>query len=100
MRYLRRLRVDLPWRGSAWGRPVTARELTRLAARRLTRLHLQHVLLTLVSLRGYHMREEASLLESGASKQTEGCTSTPLDTDAHKLGAVAHWVREAVGTTC
>ena len=52
------------------------------------------------------MREEASLLRSGASKQTEGCTSTPLDTDAHKHGAVAlglgkQWVPDAVvGTRC
>lgn len=37
----------------------------RLAARRLTRLHLLHGLLILVSLRGYHMRVEAPSLSQG-----------------------------------
>ena len=41
-------------------RLVTAHKLMRLAARRLTRLDLLlFVLLTLTSLRGYHMRDEA-----------------------------------------
>ena len=58
-------------------RLVTAHKLMRLAARRLTRLDLLlFVLLTLTSLRGYHMRDEA-LTSVRASKQTkEMCCTT------------------------
>eukprot|EP00964_Phaeocystis_antarctica_P086573 scaffold54847_cov33-Phaeocystis_antarctica.AAC.1 len=50
----------------------------RLAARRLTRLDLLHVLLTLTSLRGYHMREERPHLSPGRASRRKTCYTTRI----------------------